>query len=247
MSKYTHLVSDDIREAIEDYIDKNNLKPGDTLPPERKLCEMLNCNRSSLRRAITHMAGEDILFTTQGIGTYIAPAKFLEDASKFISFSSSWQDSGHRVRSKLLTFSETDANLKTSQILGIPLGTRVYQLKRLRLVDEVPLMIEISYIEKARCPGLLSVNFDGSTSLYRVLSERYHINITHQQQNIRTSKARGDEADILCVEEGSAVFYVVAVGMTEDSTVIEHSIAITRADRFAITYKARKQELPPSR
>lgn len=239
MSKYTHFISDEIREAIEEYIYNNDLRPGDALPPERKLCEVLDCNRVALRKAIAQMAGEHLLFTVQGTGTFLAPAKFTEDASRFISFSSSWQSEGHRVSSKLIKFVETDANLKTAQMLDIPLGSTVYEIKRLRLVDDVLLAIETSFIEKSRCRDLMSSGFDGTGSLYRVLYEKYGIKIAHQQQNIRTAKIRPDEADLLCVEEGTAAFYITAAGLTEDGTVFERSTSINRADRFAISYLAR--------
>lgn len=239
MSKYTHLISDDIRENIEEYMYKHDLKPGDALPPERRLCEILGCNRVALRKAIAQMVGENLLFSVHGTGTFLAPAKFTEDASRFISFSSSWQSEGHRVTSKLIKFNKTNANLKTAQVFDIPLGAKVYELKRLRLIDDIPLTIETSYIEESHCPGLLSYNFDGAISLYCILREEYGINITRQQQNIRTSKIRADEARLLCVKEGVAAFYVTATGLTTDGTVIERSISIARADRFAISYQAR--------
>lgn len=40
MSKYTQLVSDKLREDIEEYIDTHHLKEGDKLPSERFLAEL---------------------------------------------------------------------------------------------------------------------------------------------------------------------------------------------------------------
>ncbi len=238
LSKYSNFVSDDIREDILEYIYKNSLKPGDALPGERAMCEMFSCSRASLRRALAQLSGEDVVFTVPGSGTFLAPHKFVEESSNFISFSTSWQMSGHRVTSRQLSFSEVDANLKVSRMLGVPLGTKVFELKRLRLIDEVLISIETSYIEKAKCPTLMSFRFDGMASLYAVLRDRFNLDITHLQQNIRTTKIRNDEAELLCVEKGTSAFYVSAIGLTDNDEVIEYSLTVSRADRYAVHYSA---------
>ena len=238
MSKYSQFVSDDIREDIEEYIYVHNLKPGDALPSERTLCEILGCNRVSLRRALAQLAGDGVIFAVQGSGTFLAPPKFIEESSNFISFSSSWQTVGHRVTSRQLSFLELDANLKISRMLGIPLGTKVFELKRLRLIDDVLISIETSYLEKTKCPTLISYNFDGDASLYKVLEKNFGLHITQLQQNIRTTKIRSDEAELLCVEKGTAAFYISAVGLADDNEIIEHSLTFSRADRYAMHYRA---------
>ncbi len=240
MSKYTNLVNESIRENLEEYIFKNNLSSGASIPSERQLCKIFNCNRAELRDAIAKMAGEDILFTTHGVGTFLAPPKFEEDSSNYVGFSSFWQKNGHRTSSKIIKFAKTGANLKTANMLGIPLGSDIYELKRVRLIDDVLVSIETSFIEESCCPGLLTCNLNETASLYQVLKEKYGLTVVNQQQTIRTTKLREDEADLLCLKTGAPAFYITAVGLTESGTCIEWSISISRADRFAIRYKAKQ-------
>ena len=146
MSKYAQLVSDKLRENIEEYIGVNQLQAGDKLPSERSLAQMFQANRITLRRALQQMAGEGQIYSIPGQGTYVACEKFCENADGSISFSSSWNQAGHRVSSKLIHFAVADSNLKTSQLLGVPLGSRVYELRRIRLIDDRPISIETSYL-----------------------------------------------------------------------------------------------------
>lgn len=238
MSKYTQLVSDTLREEIEEYIYTHDLKAGDALPSERKLSELLNANRMTLRRALLQMAGEGKVYSIPGQGTFIAQSKFIENASKFISFTSSWNEDGHRTSNKVLNFREVEANLKTSQLLGVPLGTRVYELRRLRLLDDIPVMIETSYILVDSCPGLMRFDFNCGRSLYQTLSSEYGIDITRQQENIRATKITEEEAEVLCVEAGTNAYYSISVGMCDDGSAIERSTSVIRADRYAIGYHA---------
>ena len=236
MSKYAQLVSDKLRENIEEYIGVNQPQAGDKLPSERSLAQMFQANRITLRRALQQMAGEGQIYSIPGQGTYVACEKFCENADGSISFSSSWNQAGHRVSSKLIHFAVADSNLKTSQLLGVPLGSRVYELRRIRLIDDIPISIETSYLLEEMCPGLNRFDFRRSRGLYQTLKEEYGIEIVQQQQNIRATKLREEEADLLCSDPGASAFYVSAVGIAKDGKSIERSLSVTRADRYAISY-----------
>lgn len=236
MSKYTQLISDKLREDIEEYMETNHLKAGDRLPSERMLAQMFEANRVTLRKALQQMSGEGKIYSIPGQGTFIAQPKFFEDAAGSISFSGAWNQEGHRVTNKLIQFSMTDSNLKTSQLLGVPLASKVYELRRLRLIDDIPISIETSYLLEETCPGLIRFDFSRNRALYQTLKEEYGIEIIQQQQNIRAAKLRPDEADLLCADPEASAFYISAVGVAKDGRPMERSLSITRADRYGISY-----------
>lgn len=244
MSKYTQLVSDKLREDIEEYIDTHHLKEGDKLPSERFLAELFKANRITLRKALRQMAGEGLIYSIPTQGTFLSQPKFCENVAGFISFSSAWGEDGRRVGSKLLKFAVVDSDLKTSRLFGVPLGSKVYELRRLRLLDDVPVSIETSYLLEETCPGLIRFDFGHNRSLYQTLFEEYGIRIRQQQQNIRATKMTEEETEIFCMEPGGGVFYISAVGIAEDGRSIERSICVTRADRYAFGYRV---SLPSAR
>lgn len=65
-------IHEQIIEQIEKLIHNGTLKPGDKLPSERKLAEMLHVSRSTVRLAIQGMADNGMLETRRGSGTFIA-------------------------------------------------------------------------------------------------------------------------------------------------------------------------------
>lgn len=244
MSKYTQLVSDKLREDIEEYIDTHHLKEGDKLPSERFLAELFKANRITLRKALRQMAGEGLIYSIPTQGTFLSQPKFCENVAGFISFSSAWGEDGRRVGSKLLKFAVVDSDLKTSRLFGVPLGSKVYELRRLRLLDDVPVSIETSYLLEETCPGLIRFDFGHNRSLYQTLFEEYGIRIRQQQQNIRATKMTEEETEIFCMEPGGSVFYISAVGIADDGRSIERSICVTRTDRYAFGYRV---SLPSAR
>ena len=57
--------------AIEDFIREHKLTPGDVLPSEAALCELLNVSRSSVREAMRTLSTLDVVEVRHGYGTYV--------------------------------------------------------------------------------------------------------------------------------------------------------------------------------
>ena len=69
--KYTYTT---IIKQISEMVRTGVLTPGDRLPPERKLAELLGVSRGSLRQAFQALAERRIIESRQGDGTYLLTA-----------------------------------------------------------------------------------------------------------------------------------------------------------------------------
>jgi GntR family transcriptional repressor for pyruvate dehydrogenase complex len=65
-------VADQVAKKILDLVRTGNLKPGDQLPPERDLAQMLQVSRPSLREALRGLQILGVLKTRQGGGAYVS-------------------------------------------------------------------------------------------------------------------------------------------------------------------------------
>lgn len=75
-----------IVQQIKDQIKKGILKPGEKLPSERKLADLLGVSRASIREAIQALAFSGYLEVIQGKGTYILEiATRYDEITKFFS------------------------------------------------------------------------------------------------------------------------------------------------------------------
>lgn len=60
-----------VYDEIKNYIEKNHLAPGDKLPSEMKMCEMLGVSRNVLREAIKSLEITGAVRSTPGVGIVI--------------------------------------------------------------------------------------------------------------------------------------------------------------------------------
>lgn len=241
MSKYTNLLSEQIKEDIESYIIENQLKPYDALPSERKLAEHLNVNRLTLRAALKRLRNEHHIFTKHGKGNFISPPKIEDDTHNFTSFTTGWSSDGYTTSSKVVLFELIDAPLPVSTHLNISLGEKVYLLKRIRLLDSEPILLETSYIPQKYCPNLEQYNFETS-SLYDTLKKIYHLDLKEIQESIEITSLTKEESIYLNGPEEDTAFFIKSTAFDSEKPV-EYCISIGRAERYMMSSKLKSENI----
>lgn len=72
--------------AIIQLIVDNDMQPGDKLPTEQQLTEMLGIGRSTLREATRSLANRNVLEIRQGIGTFVSEKRGVAEDPLGITF-----------------------------------------------------------------------------------------------------------------------------------------------------------------
>ena len=234
MSKYTQLLSEQAREKIEEYIDRQKIAPHTALPAERELAKILNFNRLTLRTALRQMRDEGAIYTIHGRGNFLSSPKYLEDSKSFISYTAGWESDGYQVHSKQISLKVIEATKRISDKLDLPLGTPVYELKRVRYLDGNALFLETAYLPVKYCEGLHNYRFE-NRSLYKTLETEYHIKLVRQNHVISVAALTREESAYLEAPEGTSAFFIRGVTYDDTGRAVEYCVSLNRADLYAIT------------
>lgn len=78
-------IAEQIAIKLEEMISRENMKPDDRLPAERKLAEQLGVSRPSLREAIQMLISKGLLYSRQGGGTYVKNPLGLDDTDPMLT------------------------------------------------------------------------------------------------------------------------------------------------------------------
>ena len=227
-------------EQIECYIRQHKLAPQGKLPAEREMCEMWDLNRTTLRSAIKRLTSEGKLYSLKGSGTYVAPPKLERRLQDVKSTTESVRGAGHLLRNLVLDVQVIEYNKYLSKKLEVPLGHKVFYLRRLRIMDGSPYAIECSYTNYELCRGIEEYDFTDE-SLYRVLGY-YGIYPSHGQESVGITYATEDEARHLEVKEGDYLFYLSGVTRDAEDRLIEYCKSVVRADKVRFSTVLRRYE-----
>jgi len=232
MEPYRIRPRDEIVERIECLIIEHQLKPGDRLPSERELCELWDCNRMTFRAAVKRLVAEGKIVTVPATGNFVAPAKLERYLQDLTSFSDFVMKKGYRIDNRLISSRTIPATAKMAEKLHIPAGSEVYELVRLRRVDDTPITLETAQVPCAKFEGIQQYDFV-RLSLYGVLERKYSVIFGGGTEEISITYADAGEAALLEVEEGEALFYLKGLTWDENKDPIEIIKSVSRTDRLS--------------
>ena len=124
-------------------IKSGKYKPGDRIPPELKLSEIYRVSRVTVRNAIQQLVNEDLLIKKHGKGTYVKTQVYTEE---FFS-GGSFTDTCLRMKAKPSTQIIESTVCHDETEINTIFGTTapLIRIKRVRLVDDVPCIVEVDF------------------------------------------------------------------------------------------------------
>lgn len=219
-----------LMDIIISSIEAGEYKAEEKLPSERDLCKELSLSRSTVRQAIRELEIEGYVYKQHGRGTFVSPEKYRQDLLKFYSFTAEMKRIGKKPSSKVLNFEIVEPFNNIKQIMNLKDGDRTYRFTRLRLADEMPMMLEVSYIPEKRVKDLSKEDLENNP-MYYLFKNKYNIELTGATETFQSVLTNKNEADILKYREGLASMMIERVTY-EDKSVIEYTKSIARGDKF---------------
>jgi len=221
-----------IKEILQEMIENEDLKPGQSIPTERELCEIQGVSRMTVNKAIMSLVNEGLVYREQGKGTFVSIAKVNREISQLKGFTEQMQENGVVSKTKILSFKVIAATKKYKLELKMPENeNEIIEIKRLRFSDEQPVAIEIAWL-----PGYL---FKGMTremienkSLYEIFSEKYGYHLDKAKQTIEPTILNEYESKLLNQENSALALIFRRTTYLENETPIEYTKAIYRSDKY---------------
>ena len=178
-----------IYKDLKQKIEEEDFSYLELLPSENTLILNYDCSRNTVRRAISRLVTDGYVQTLQGKGVrnIFRP---IEQTSYTIGGIESFKESSIRNHKKgetrVLQFMELTADQKISNRTGFPLGSELYYIQRLHLLDGKPLILNHNYFLKSAVPGLTPEI--AQNSIYEYLEKDLHMTIVNSKRIMTVEK-----------------------------------------------------------
>jgi GntR family transcriptional regulator len=224
-----------VQETLKEMIEGTEYAPGDQIPSERELAEILRVSRMTARRAVESLVEAGLLERRSTSGTYVREPQVIRNISPntIQSLTRQIQGEGGQPGSKLLVFESLRAPKKVAEYLNERLGVEVYCIRRLRFTNDLPFCIETSYLPVTRFPGLSKQALTGDASLYHMLETRYDVRATRSMDTLNVSFATDEEAQYLELESNAPVIFFRSIIYDEQGLPFEYVKSINHPYRVA--------------
>jgi GntR family transcriptional regulator len=219
-----------LKEIFIEKIANGEWKPDETIPNELQLCEQYGVSRGPVRQALDHLVRQGLLSRRRGKGTRVLAPKIERGLAGFYSFTTLIEQRGLRPTTRLLGFDRVPARGSVARSLNLATGARAFKIRRLRLADDEPLVLETVFVPEQICRGLTGEEV-ASAPLYDILQKRYGVVLVRARQFFEPAVADEYEGPMLTIPTGAPVLLVENVTYTVGDQPVVHSRAIMRGDR----------------
>lgn len=215
---------------IADQVSSGQLRPGDRLPAERTLCAELGVSRATVRRAFAELVQDGIVEASVGRGSFVAGVQLTEPPNVLLSFTSLGAKRGLEAGARVLDQIVERATLDTAEAFEVAPGAPIFLLRRLRLLDGLPVAVDEARVPLALAPQLPDLDF-AHESLYAALDEAGSAPV-RADYAVEAAPASAADAPLLDLEPGEPVLVSATTAYTAGNRVVERTRTVYRGDRY---------------
>jgi len=190
----------------------------------------------TVREAINRLVQEGYLDRRQGKGTYVVHQKLRRNIAKVYSFGSDMRRLGLEPRSRILELRVEEAGPLVVERIRLPETNRgVKRITRVRIANEVPILVETAMIPEYLCAGIVDRNLERG-SLYRILTKEYRLMPHHAEETYEAIILAREDAIILekDPEVPQPAFAIQRVTYLESGAPIEYGKSVGRGDLLTL-------------
>lgn len=203
------------------------------LPSENELAERHGITRATVRHALDVLERDGWIYREKGKGSFAVVHRVEHELTQLVSTTENMRQRGWPLVTKVVSLNQLPAAPYIAHALELPEETAVYELCRLRIVDDEPLSLQTAYLPVALCPKL--EENDLSSSLYRLLETRCGLRLWTGKEVLRARCAAPHEAELLQISESMAVMYMERITYAASGATVEYLEAVWRGDRYDFT------------
>ena len=201
--------------------------PGLLLPSEGRLAAEIGVSQGTVRKALDELAADNLLVRQQGRGTFVAEH---DEKRILFQFFKLVPDDGiaRFPESQVLDVTVAKASRDEREALELPSDGKVARIRRVRSIDEVPMIIETLSLPDALFPKVTESPVPNS--LYAFYATQYGITIAHAREKLKAVTLSPEDAAILRKPAGHPALLIYRLAFSLDLRAVEWRVSLCLTD-----------------
>lgn len=205
-----------VKQYLKGELSRGRWRPGELMPSEAGLVAQFGVSRMTINRALRELQSEGLVERVQGVGTFAAHLHPVSSTLTIRDLHEEIEARGHRHHVDVKFVREERAGAALAQQLGLAEGERVFHSLMVHFDNGVPLQCEDRYVNPARAPDYLTVDFARTTPTQHLLEVAP---LWEAQFTIEAGAPTAQEARLLGLGTGEPCLIVVRRTVSRGATV----------------------------
>lgn len=223
-----------VREILRLKIKEGEYK--DKIPSETELMKVFSVSRATIREAILGLVKEGVLIRKQGIGTFISESPIHEWLSHLYGFTETMENMGFTPKARFIKQMKTQDS-RMQELLD---SKEIYVIERLRLVEDTPIAIEMSYFPSHIGEKLIEKK---AQAFYLFIENELGTMLERAEQSISSILAGNHEAELLEVQPGHPLLQIQRINYSSQNKPVEYLSSVYRGDLYSFKVDLKRNRL----
>ncbi|MEN6478951.1 MAG: GntR family transcriptional regulator [Anaerolineales bacterium] len=220
-----------IARVLRHSIETGQFGVGQKLPSEAELVQRYGVSRITATAALDELVKAHLAYRERGRGTFVAQA-FLSNFSFFSSFTEDVRARGQVPSSRVLGLGIDKPDLDTIVKLKMDDDASYVCLRRVRLTNDEPVVLQAAYLPAEMYPGIEAIDFE-HRYLFDVMRREYGLKPTWADAIVEAGLPTSEEAQCLKIAVTDPVLLIWHLTSDDHFTVLEYVRSVYRSDRFS--------------
>lgn len=219
--------------ALQAQIERGLLPLGGKLPAERRLSELFDTTRITLREALGQLEAQGLIYREERRGWFVSPPRLAYNPLVRSHFHAMVAEQGRVPGTEVLGARLIPASVEICELLELPALSSVYQIRRARRVDGRLVLYVEHYLNPAYFPGI--IEFDLTRSLTELYASEYAIRYGRVRFDMVPTALHPEAATHLKVTAGSPALKITRINRDQHGRLIDCDLEFWRHDAIHVS------------
>jgi len=220
-----------VTDLIKDQIYKKFWQLDEMIPSENELAATYEVSVGTVKKALSKLVDEGLLYRRQGKGTFVNRPDFKRSFMRFFRYGIDNGQDDRVLSSRVLNSEVIIPAKRIRDMLKLADNEKTITIKRIRYLNDLPLMLQDLYLPYKIFKGFDEIDISREL-LYPIYDEKFKTPVVWADEYPRPTVADSSVAEALKIDPGDPVISIERIVYTYGDEPVEVRCSIGRGDTF---------------
>ncbi len=220
-----------LKEWIRTRVESGEWKPDAMIPSENELAALHDVSVGTVKRTLSLLVSEGILYRRQGRGTFVNRPDFTRSFIRFFRYDTKDGTETPSPTSRVIYAKIVPVPEIVQPHLRLQPADAVIAVRRVRLLNGEPFMWEDLFLAYETFAGFEKMDIENAL-LYPIYDKSFGVPIVWAEEYLEPRTADDRTASILGIRSADPVIYIERIAYSNWDAPVEFRMSTGRGDRF---------------